>query len=345
MDSSFSTALQIPSHDTFGRVFSLISAEELEKHFIKWINEIRGERGHKLISIDGKAVRGTLKKQLGFQRECLHLVNIWSTDEGLVLGQIKSKGLGSAELSSAIELISSFNIEGCTVMADAGIGRASLAKLITGRGGNYLFPIKKNTRSLYIRLENVFKKRTGAADFKTLDISRGSRKETREIWIHQEKEVIADVNLNELPDGGCFSDLKTIAMIKYSREEKEDRPFQITWPDKETMKLRKTTEENSIRKSNLTRYFVSNEKLSAEEILKRSRQHWEIENKLHWVLDVCFKEDSWKVREKNAARNLSSIRRIALNLARNEGSNISMKRKLKRASYDNSFLEKLVFGS
>lgn len=335
----------IPSHDTFLRIFSLIDSEELEDIFISWVNTIRKTRGQVLLSLDGKTVRGTVKKELGRKKGCLHLVSLWSTYEGLVLGQIKATEAGNPEVTAAKKLIKKFNLKDTFILGDAGIGRPGLAEELLEKKANYLFPVKGNSKGLHERIINRFSEIDRKSDYSQTESGHG-REELREVWVISKVKEVEQLNIppKSLKREEYFPGARSFAMIKYTRTELEGRPYDVSWEDKRTIKLKNTTEENKYRKREYVRYFVCSEMLKAEDFLEKVRLHWHIENKLHWCLDVTLGEDGSRERNKVAARNLSVMRKIALNLARQVEGKISLRRKLKQASYDNEKLEKLLFG-
>lgn len=333
----------IPSHDTFGRIFSIVNPQELENIFMAWINEVREEKGHKTICIDGKTVKGTVKTKLGRKRDSLHLVNAYNVEDELVIGQIKSTGAGNVEVTAAKKLLNFFNLKETLVLADAGVGRTTFAREVKAKGGHYLFPVKGNTKQVYDNLKEYFLKGEDP-EIEMKEKNRG-RIETRRSWVEHDKKVINKVNRNRRTNELSFPGVKTIGKIEYSFESKENRPYIQKNLQKKKLQSEYRVPKNERRTKTFTKYFISDVKLSAQELIDKSRLEWHIENKLHWVLDVSFKEDAWRTRDKIAAHNLSTIRKLCFNLAKIEKtSDLSMKNKLKKACYDEDYIELLLFG-
>ena len=177
----------IPSHDTLGRVFSIIEPKELEKSFISWVKRVQAERTTNrkdTISLDGKSVRGTIKSNYGQGRSFLHVVSAFSTAQGLVLGQVKAKGRGNAEVSAALELIEILDIEKMVITADAGIGKVSVIEKIIDKKADYVFPIKSNSRSHYDKVVNIFESHS-LKDVEEITIKNEGhgRKESRSVTV------------------------------------------------------------------------------------------------------------------------------------------------------------------
>lgn len=337
----------IPSHDTIARVFSLVNTADFEKIFVEWVNNNRKKIKDDIICVDGKTLRGTVEKKEGSGRKKLSIVNAWSTRAGLVLGQKKS-GSGYGEMNAALELIDMIEIKDCTIVGDAGIGNKSFINKVSDKGADYIFPIKKNSRKYYSEIEDAFSniaqkdsKSKKVEVYSTSDKGHG-RKESRYYSLIRKKDFPEGINKDGKEDR--LRNLELIGRVVYESEEKETRPLKQEKIDTDG-KVRYTSRENKVRKKKEVRYFVSSLKNeSIEEIAQRLRLQWAIENKLHWVLDVSFGEDRNRVREKMAAANLALVRKIALNLAKqDETKKMSMRRKLKMASWDVEYLETLLF--
>lgn len=331
----------IPSHDTFGRIFSIIRPDQLENIFIKWVNNIRSSKGYSIIAVDGKTIKGTVKNHLGHCKSRLHIVNAYSLFDDLVLGLTASKGSGD-EGHVAKELLGKFDLKNSVVLADAGIGKAGFLNEITEAGGDYFVPVKSNSRPIFSRIQSYFD--INPESRKTTEIMNKSngRVEIRSIILENSKKVINEINFNERSKLNVFPNVKTIAKIITQKEMKENRPFYADSSGDGSINYRLT--DKTTRTDFEVRYFASSLELNANQIEDYSRKLWWIENKLHWILDVSFREDAWRTRDQNAARNLSVIRRMGLNLVkRDKETKLSMKSRLKKASYDLDYLEKILF--
>ena len=309
----------IPSHDTFRRVLMLIDPEAFERCFLAWVREVfRSETAvmAEQIAIDGKTVRRSFDRRRG--RSPLHLVNAYATGRGLVLAQ-RATPDKRGELTVLPEILDGLALQGTLVSLDALACRRELAEAIVSRGGDYLITLKANQGRIYKEVRDWFAAhafgRGGSLRpcFDAFDDSHGRLVRRR---------VFA------CPDAGGFATLKD-------------------WPG-----LRAVLASETIRGVNgrgkITaeiRHYVSSSKVSPEVLAAAIRQHWAIENGLNWVLDVTFGEDASRVRERNAARNMAVLRRIALDLARaNRSLKVSLKGKRKCAAWDDSFMTKLIAG-
>ncbi len=342
----------IPSHDTFDRVFGIVDPHEFEICFMEWINEVRVKRGEDTICIDGKTHNGTKITRHGQVRDILTTVSAWSTVSGLVLGQIKANGGGSCEVEPAKDLIKMLDLKSVTVVADAGIGSGPVAREIREKKGNYLFPIKKNSRDFYLEIEKIFdlldKKELLPSKMDTCVTERKGhgRNEKRTTISIPLKSLRKGLNLKKNGEE-WYKDLKTIGRIIYERNEKENRPFINSTVTESTIRVgRRENEAPSQRRTKTEiRYFVTNLEGTAEFFSEKIRLQWSIENQLHWVLDVSLGEDGNRTRNKVAASNLATARRIAINLVKQDKSKSSIRFRLKRAGWDQEYLESILFKS
>ena len=308
----------IPSHDTFRRVLMLVDPEVFERCFLGWVRAVfRSDKdAPRQIAIDGKTVRGSFDRKHG--RSPLHLVSAYATEHGLVLAQ-RAAEEKKGELTVLPELLEGLDLRRCLVSLDALACRPEIAQRIMGRGGDYLLALKGNRKKAHAEVKDWFAVNAFALGgslrpfFDAFDDSHGRLVRRR---------VFA------CPDVGAFATLKD-------------------WPG-----LAMVLAVETIRGVNGTgkvtaeiRHYLSSAKLPPEMLAAAIRNHWQIENGLHWVLDVTFREDASRVRERNAARNLALLRRIALNLARADSTlKASLKGKRKYAGWDDSFMATLMAG-
>ena len=308
----------IPSHDTFRRVLMLVDPEVFERCFLGWVRAVfRSDKdAPRQIAIDGKTVRGSFDRKHG--RSPLHLVSAYATEHGLVLAQ-RAAEEKKGELTILPELLDGLDLRRCLVSLDALACRPEIAQRIMGRGGDYLLALKGNRKKAHAEVKDWFAVNAFALGgslrpfFDAFDDSHGRLVRRR---------VFA------CPDVGAFATLKD-------------------WPG-----LAMVLAVETIRGVNGTgkvtaeiRHYLSSAKLPPEMLAAAIRNHWRVENGLHWVLDVTFGEDASRVRERNAARNLALLRRIALNLARADSTlKASLKGKRKYAGWDDSFMATLMAG-
>ena len=308
----------IPSHDTFRRVLMLIDPGAFERSFLGWVRAVfrPGEGALRQIAIDGKTVRGSFDRRHG--RSPLHLVSAYATEHGLVLAQ-RAAEEKRGELTVLPGLLGGLDLEGCLVSLDALACRPEVAERIVGRGGDYLLTLKGNRKRAHAEVRDWFAANAFALGaplrpfFDAFDDSHGRLVRRR---------VFA------CPDVNAFATLKD-------------------WPGLAAV-LAVETIRGVNGKGKVTaeiRHYLCSAKLPPAMLAAAIRNHWQIENGLHWVLDVTFREDASRVRERNAARNLALLRRIALNLARADSTpKASLKGKRKYAGWDDSFMAMLMAG-
>lgn len=325
----------VPSHDTFSRVFGMVDPKEFEICFMDWIKEVRERVADDTIAIDGKISGGTVRSEMGNRKDCLNTVSAWSTLSGIVLGQVRANGSGSSEVSAAKELIDLLNIEGMTIVGDAGIGRESTVKKIREKKANYVFPVKGNTTGFMTKLDHLFTNVNPSQieTYFTKEEGHG-RKETRSLTIVRKENFPSDLNLNR--DGSeKWQDLSVVGKVIYESLEKDNRPKN---------KRTESDSQSALRLKTETRYFISNLEVDVNVYLEKIRLQWSIENQLHWILDVSLGEDGNRTRNKVAAENLATVRKIAVNLVKQEKSTKkSVRTKLKLAGWDHNYLELLLF--
>jgi predicted transposase YbfD/YdcC len=304
----------IPSHDTFGRVFGLIDPEEFGARFLDWIRYVSRKLKGKLVAIDGKTLRRSHDAADG--KSAIHMISAWAVENRLVLGQLKTEER-SNEITAIPELLRLLDIEDCIVTIDAMGCQKKIAQQITGQGGQYILGLKGNQGKLAEDVEEFFQcaEKDRFAHFRydyheTVEKDHG-RIESRKYWIVDEPSFEA---------GDEWGGLKSVGMVRSKRELSD----------------RIETE---------TRYYIcSCEELSAQDFAAAVRGHWGIENSLHWVLDVAFREDECRTRKGHAAENLARLRHIALNLLREEKTvcKLGIKAKRHRCAIDEKYLQDVL---
>ena len=308
----------IPSHDTFRYVFIRIDPEQFRNSFISWVQAVCEVTQGQVMAIDGKELRGSHDKTLG--KSAIIMVSLWACENRLVLGQQKVD-TKSNEITAIPKLLELLDISGCIVTIDAIGCQTKIAKAIVDAEGDYILALKENQGRLYQDVALAFEDalQNGWQDIshdyhQTFDDHHG-RVEIRQCWT-----ISGDNYIPHLYNAHKWKGLRTIAMIISERRE----------GDKCEIK---------------TRYFISSLDNDAKKILWAKRSHWNVENGLHWVLDIAFREDDCRIRKGNAAQNFAVLRHIALNLLKRESSaKIGVKNKRLKAAWDQDYLLKVLFG-
>lgn len=281
----------IPSHDTFGRVFAKIKPEEFQKRFIEWVQAIEKLTTGQVIAVDGKKLRRSHDHEAG--KAAIYMVSAWATQNQLVLGQTKVAEK-SNEITAIPELLQLLDISGCIVTIDAIGTQTEIAETVIDGGGDYLLAVKENQGHLFEDVQSLFEidvahgmEQAQHKYVKTVNKGHG-RIETRECWVTDREDYLSLVRKRQQWKG-----LKSVVRMVSQRQIGENIEVQ-------------------------TRYFISSLPADAKTILKTKRSHWKIENQVHWILDIAFREDESRVRKDHAAANLAILRHMALNLLKNE---------------------------
>ena len=310
----------IPCSDTFGRVFARIDPDRFRDCFMEWVSSVNRLTQGQVIAVDGKTLRRSHDRNAG--KAAIHLVSAWASENSLVLGQIKVDAK-SNEITAIPELLDLLDVSGCIVTIDAMGCQKKIAQGIVSQGADYVLAVKENQGRLLADVADLFSlgQRTGFQamehDFcRTLEKGHG-RIETRRCWTIDDPE-----QLSFLDTGGDWPGLRSIAMVTAERRNggtAAGRP--------------------GGRVSLESRYYISSLESDAQRLLRATRSHWGIENSVHWVLDLSFREDESRVRNGNAPQNLAIIRHMALNLLRRDRtSKTSIKARRKLAGWDNDYL-------
>jgi predicted transposase YbfD/YdcC len=306
----------IPSHDTFGRVFAAIEPDELLSAFVRWTRTVRHLCRSGVVAIDGKALRRA--REAGDQAPVI--VGAWGAQAGISLGQVKVDGK-SNEITALPELLDTLAIKGCIITIDAMGCQKKVAKKIRARGADYILALKDNQGNLYDHakhfLDEMIELGPEGNNYWESEIERGhGRVEVRRCWACDELgEWLPEL----LESYGEWDGLESIAVVECERTV-----------GRETTIFR--------------RYFITSLGADAEAIAAAVREHWAIENSLHWVLDMVWREDESRARAGNAAENLSSTRRLAHNLIKAEDpdSRKSVRMRTRIANWDTDYLLKLI---
>jgi predicted transposase YbfD/YdcC len=305
----------IPSHDTFRRVLSRLKPDELTHSFLAWTHALRAATAGEIVAIDGKTLRRSFDRAAS--KAALHLVSAWAEANRLVLGQLKVEAK-SNEITAIPTLLRLLHLKDCIVTIDAMGCQKDIAQTIVSQEADYVLALKANHGTLYDNV-TLFLQDARSHGFQglthqrydTVDADHG-RLETRTYWITSE--------LDWLGAQPAWANLHSIGMVEARRE------FD-------------TTVETE------TRFYLTSLRPDAAMFARAVRSHWHVENRLHWVLDVSFREDDCRIRNDQGPENFAVLRHIALNLLQREPRHQrGIKARRKRAGWDRQYLLQVLTG-
>jgi predicted transposase YbfD/YdcC len=302
----------IPSHDTLGEVVSALDPALFKACFVSWVEGLR-ETAPDIVAIDGKTSRRSHARSKG--REPLHLVSAWASRQRLVLGQEAVAGK-SNEITAIPLLLERLVLDGALVTIDAIGAQTGIAETILKRGGDYLLALKANRPATFKDVEALFgDPPPDSIEICTTTDGEHGRSETRRHAVcHDVAWLFSD---RRYPGEVAFPGLVMIGMV-----------------ESETLREGRTTRER--------RYYLSSAKLDPATFARAVRSHWGIENRLHWVLDVVFKDDLARLRTGHGPENMAVVKHMAMNLLQQAKPTTSLKNRRKRAGWNTSYLEGLI---
>lgn len=300
----------IPSHDTFGRVFSVLDATSFQDCFVSWVRELIELNKGRLVAIDGKTVRGSHHLNTG--KRAIHMVSAWVSENSVVLGSVKTEAK-SNEITAIPELLKLLLLDGCIVTIDAMGCQKEIVSELVKRHSDYCIAVKENQHRLYEGIKESFRvplQTKEVETYETLEKSHG-RTEKRKYTLLTDQEY-----LDYLNPGGDWKNLKGIGQVESKRTI------------------------NGVTSQEKRYYILSINQV--KQFAEATRNHWGIENKLHWVLDVIFREDQSRVRTGQADQNFCILRHMALNLIKQNKSKGSIKTKRLKSGWDENFLVEVL---
>jgi predicted transposase YbfD/YdcC len=295
----------VPSHDTFSRVFRLLNPQGFERIFRRFMATFAKANGVALtgvVAVDGKALRGAYER--GASASPLQMVNVFAVEARMALAQQKAPGRN--ETAGALEVLELLSLEGCIVTADALHCTRAFANSVLARGADYALAIKANRGPLFRTVVQQFARSGTRRVSEQIEPASHDRREMRRSTVMRNTGL---ATLHRFP--GVVA-IGRVTSRRRLRGRSADKPF--------------------------VRYYLLSKYLSPKRLLSVTRSHWAIENQLHWVLDVHFGEDANRTRKDNAPENLAILRRLALNILRTHPEKASIRRKIKRAGWDETFL-------
>ncbi len=317
----------IPSHDTFNRVFARLNPQQFRECFLGWVQDLvcsSGEQLKGVVAIDGKTLCGSRDTTSGAGP--VEMVSAWAQANQMVLGQVKVDDK-SNEITAIPVLLKLLDLSGCIVTIDALGCQTEIAQAITDAGADYVLALKSNHLTMHQDVITTFNEGL-ATRFKgishqtheTLEKGHG-RIETRRYYLVDDPLYIGYLESHEK-----WPNLKSIGMVEAHREVAGVGGEGVGVISKER------------------RYFLCSV-ASVEEFAEAARGHWSIENSLHWILDVVFREDLNRTRTDHSAENFAVLRHIALNLLKAEKSlKVGIKAKRLKCGWSHDYLLKVLLG-
>jgi predicted transposase YbfD/YdcC len=310
----------IPSHDTFGRVLAALDAAALQEAFRQWVAALVEVTKGEIVAIDGKTLRHSFRD--ASNKAFVHMVSAWAASNRVVLGQVKTEEK-SNEITAIPRLLELLHIKGAVVTIDAMGCQKDIAKKIVDGGADYMLAVKDNQPTLLADIKASFAAATDAATAEDPNFDRiVDFAETTDKG-HGRTEVrrcLTCYDLSAISRQKDWSKLGSVVLVEVDR----------------TVGDKTSTEQ---------RYYISSQKrLPAKVALATVRAHWGIENRLHWVLDLAFREDDCRIRAGNAAENFAVLRHFTMNLLKNVKSKVGIKTRRLQAGWNHEFLLRVLCG-
>jgi predicted transposase YbfD/YdcC len=303
----------IPSHHTFERVFARLDARRFARCCVDWLRAASDLVGLAHIAIDGKTLCGSASSKLG----PLHLVSAWATQAQLSLGQVAVDGKGN-EITAIPQLLALLDLQGALVSIDAIGCQKAIAGQIIEQGGDYVLAVKGNQAHLLADIQETV---------------------TKAVDGQLPKHQVATITTKE--QGHGRQEERTYTVIS-NLEDIRDRS---AWPRLKMVGMCCRTRILNGQESTEAHYFIGSRRMGARRYAEVLRNHWSIENNLHWQLDISFGEDHSHIHDRNAGENFAVLRKLALGLLKRNPEELSIARKRKKAALDPAFLAATLTGA
>jgi predicted transposase YbfD/YdcC len=306
----------IPSHDTFERVFNQVDPRAFENCLIPWLKDINELLDLPHIAIDGKSLRHSCHRGKGLKM--LHSVSAWASAQQLILGQVMTDAK-SNEITAVPRLLQLLDVRGALVTVDAMGCQKAIAKQIVDQGGDYVLVVKDNQEHLFDDIQATVEKALDS-DLPAKDVQHYSSPVETGHGRQEQRIYTVIHNVEAIRDRDVWEKLTTVGMCYNERTINGQTSMEVC-------------------------YFIGSRRMSARRYGKVLRQHWDIENNLHWHLDVSFREDASTIHRRNAGTNFAVLRRVALSLLKQSPSKKSIPLKRKEAALDPGFLAEILTGA
>lgn len=301
----------IPSHDTIARVFAALDSRQFQASFLRWMSSLCPSLEGQIVAIDGKTARGSHDRSIG--KRAIHMVSAFVCGHGITLGQWKTEEK-SNEITAIPELINVLELKGATVTLDAMGCQKDIAQAIVDKDAHYVMGLKGNQGTLSQRVKDFFDQ-TQWRNYEGFS-NWGVRSQESGHGRIDSRRCVA-LPCDDWEDIEAWAGLKSVVMIESIRQT-----------------------DNGV--SSEKRYYISSLEPDSKKLAHAIRSHWEVENRLHWCLDVTFGEDANRTRKDHAPENLNIMRKITMNILRLSPVKRSIVKKRLRAALNNDYLAEIM---
>jgi predicted transposase YbfD/YdcC len=337
----------IPSDDTFRRVFTCLSPTQFQDRFVGWVQALSAQTAGQVIAIDGKTVRRSYDR--GGNKAAIHMISAWASANHLVLGQLKTEEK-SNEITAIPELLDLLAVEGCIVTIDALGCQTAIAMQIIDQGADYVLALKGNQGTTYQQVVEFFDQVHGSKPESTLPSKQegtGTQKLDGKQHLEMEQKQAQQQHAWDQATAGYETVDGEHGRLEIRRYwQVSDLSWlaeRSQWKHLQSIGMVEAERHVGDQLTIERRYYLSSLAPDVARFARAIREHWGIENSLHWVLDVTFREDECRIRKGHAPENFAVLRHIASNLLRQDSSSKrSLKMKRFRAGWDDNYLAHIL---